>query len=99
MTTEDQRFVPGDWLIHDGPSSAGDRSFAERAVRLLEENSIYYLVEHISASMGKRYEITLWKHEWPKFVLATEGMKKRELGRLYDAKYCVGRLWGEPVAE
>lgn len=86
MRTEDQMFVPGDWIIHDGPSAFGDRSFLHNAVRLVEETKTHYVIEHV---IGWEFSTTtLWKGEWQEFTLASEHMKQAALQGLKqsDAK-------------
>ena len=82
MRNEDDMFVPGDWIIHDGPSATGDRSFLHSAVRLVEETKIHYVVE--SVLFGEMVKMTLWKGEWSKFTLATKEMADVELRQLSE---------------
>lgn len=74
-------FDPGEWMIHDGPSTSGDRSFIDRAVRLVESTNTHYVVEH--TIVGDWRQTVLCKKEWSKFVPATEQMKQMALSKLH----------------
>lgn len=64
-------FQPGEFVIHRGPSTTGDRSFCDTISRVLEDTGEFITVEHWLPFVGMTQYI-LDRDEYRSFRRATE---------------------------
>lgn len=67
----ENRFQAGDFVIHKGPSTRGDFSFADSINRVLEDTGEFITVEHWLPFCGM-CQFVLDRDEYPHFRKATE---------------------------
>ena len=72
MTHPENRFEPGDFVIHRGPSARGDWSFVHGISRVIEDTEDFLTVEKpVAYICGGLSKFTLWRGEYPDWARAT----------------------------
>lgn len=69
----ENRFVAGEYIIHNGPSvTTGDRSFSSHVNEVVEDTGDFITVDCVV--FGRIYRFILNRIDWPYFVRCTAAM-------------------------
>lgn len=89
---EDRIFVPGDFIIHMGPSRVGkgdDTTYATRVVKVIEITEHHLIADDIQS--GK--QVIICREAWPDFRLATETMIDAALTQAPELPSDEPKIW------